>query len=166
MRYKQMTVQSGDKESSVRENSRDTVKTCRSGFEAAAVQQLLLRAPRNPNPESRIPAPVRFPTKLALCLVACGLCLAAINGCMVGPDYKPPTTPMPAKWYGPTSQPTSRPAPETNLVNWWKTFKDPEPHQPRRAGRRGQPRHQAGPEPNPPGPRPARHQPVAALADA
>jgi NodT family efflux transporter outer membrane factor (OMF) lipoprotein len=45
---------------------------------------------------------------------------------MVGPDYKPPTTTMPAKWYGPTSQPTSRPAPQAQLINWWTTFKDPQ----------------------------------------
>jgi NodT family efflux transporter outer membrane factor (OMF) lipoprotein len=44
---------------------------------------------------------------------------------MVGPDYKPPATTMPAKWYGPTSQPTSRPVPEAQLVKWWTTFKDP-----------------------------------------
>ncbi len=51
-------------------------------------------------------------------------------GCAVGPDYRPPTTDVPAAWSGVTgastpqsSVTTPRPA---QLAAWWRTFNDPE----------------------------------------
>lgn len=62
---------------------------------------------------------------LASCM--CGICLLALTGCMVGPDFHKPETTMPASWHGltPADTPTSVAAPrEIELVEWWKSFND------------------------------------------
>jgi len=59
--------------------------------------------------------------------------MAAIGGCAVGPNYRPPQTPTPSTWASlPTTQPagsTTRPAGLTtrpaDLADWWKTLHDP-----------------------------------------
>ncbi len=57
------------------------------------------------------------------------LCLMALSGCAVGPDYRPPDTKVPEAWYGlnnpgPASTSLAIPQPVT-LVEWWQTFRDP-----------------------------------------
>src|SRR2546423_9310739 len=61
-----------------------------------------------------------------------GLALAgfAVAGCSVGPNYKPPRTPMPAAFSDystPTTQPTTQPSISKGEVvsAWWTTFNDP-----------------------------------------
>lgn len=44
-----------------------------------------------------------------------------VDGCMVGPNYKPPQTSMPKGWIGTTGQPQAA----LDLVHWWNTFNDP-----------------------------------------
>ena len=57
-----------------------------------------------------------------------GVCLAALAGCMVGPDFRKPQTTLPPAWHGmapadfPTSVVTSGGA---EMVQWWKSFDDP-----------------------------------------
>jgi multidrug efflux system outer membrane protein len=50
-------------------------------------------------------------------------CLVLIAGCKVGPNFRPPQTPVPAEWVGPL--PPSPAAPEQNLARWWTVFDDP-----------------------------------------
>ncbi|MFA5866110.1 MAG: efflux transporter outer membrane subunit [Phycisphaerae bacterium] len=58
------------------------------------------------------------------------ICMAAVTGCSVGPNYRTPQTPTPKTWIGvkpagPTTRPagpTTRPA---NLAAWWKSLNDP-----------------------------------------
>jgi multidrug efflux system outer membrane protein len=53
------------------------------------------------------------------------LYLLAVTGCLVGPDFKPPQTQVPASWIeGATAQPPSA-AQFQDLVHWWTTFNDP-----------------------------------------
>ncbi|MGH8220657.1 MAG: efflux transporter outer membrane subunit [Steroidobacteraceae bacterium] len=54
----------------------------------------------------------------------CGSALALLAGCAVGPNYKPPGEPAPAKWAthlaaGESDAPTA-------LASWWRSFNDPE----------------------------------------
>ena len=61
-------------------------------------------------------------------LFVTGVCLAALAGCMVGPDFRRPETIPPAAWYGtaPADTPTSVVTPGvTEMVEWWKSFNDP-----------------------------------------
>ena len=60
--------------------------------------------------------------------------LLAVGGCMVGPDYRAPKTPVPdhfgATTQPVTTQPTTNPAStqpvaEVDLRRWWETFNDP-----------------------------------------
>jgi NodT family efflux transporter outer membrane factor (OMF) lipoprotein len=55
--------------------------------------------------------------------------LAMMSGCMVGPDYKPPQTPVPPAWSGPTNSTTNAAARLTvntaDLTRWWTNFQDP-----------------------------------------
>ncbi len=52
-----------------------------------------------------------------------------LAGCAVGPDFRPPETPVPAGWSGvgaDSAQQTSITTPQpAELVDWWKTFDDP-----------------------------------------
>jgi NodT family efflux transporter outer membrane factor (OMF) lipoprotein len=61
---------------------------------------------------------------------ALGVAPFAAAGCMVGPNYKPPVTTMPAT-YGestsaPTTEPTTFPATAPDEVRWWRQLGDPE----------------------------------------
>jgi NodT family efflux transporter outer membrane factor (OMF) lipoprotein len=49
---------------------------------------------------------------------------AALSGCIVGPDYKPPQMAVPAEW---TEAATAAPAgyPAVDLARWWEVFGDP-----------------------------------------
>jgi multidrug efflux system outer membrane protein len=49
------------------------------------------------------------------------------SACMVGPNYKPPVTRMPAHWEGDDEVTKSQAseAPNTNLAQWWRVFNDP-----------------------------------------
>jgi outer membrane protein, multidrug efflux system len=58
-----------------------------------------------------------------------GLCLLALFGCAVGPDFHKPETKMPAAWDGlnaslPSQKTVISPQP-VELVEWWKSFDDP-----------------------------------------
>ena len=50
------------------------------------------------------------------------LSMALLSGCMVGPDYRRPEMAAPEKWR--TRLPSGA-APEVQLKDWWKTFRDP-----------------------------------------
>lgn len=54
--------------------------------------------------------------------------MSAAAGCMVGPNYKPPATTMPATYRepipAPTTAPTSAPAAEPAETAWWRRFDD------------------------------------------
>ncbi|RON52274.1 hypothetical protein BK666_02570 [Pseudomonas frederiksbergensis] len=49
------------------------------------------------------------------------LCAMVLSGCMLGPDYKEPAVPIPAKWQAPLPHGAS----VTALANWWQQFNDP-----------------------------------------
>jgi multidrug efflux system outer membrane protein len=51
------------------------------------------------------------------------LCLVLLAGCKVGPNFKPPESPVPNQWIGPLP-PTPTPA-EADLARWWTQFEDP-----------------------------------------
>lgn len=51
--------------------------------------------------------------------------LAAMTGCTVGPDYKPPQTRVPAGWSGPTEAAGAEQAAVKNIAQWWTVFGDP-----------------------------------------
>jgi NodT family efflux transporter outer membrane factor (OMF) lipoprotein len=59
-----------------------------------------------------------------LCMV-----VPTISGCMVGPNYVPPRTTVPAEWAGgaeaPGGQPSVTTAAEPGLTRWWLQFNDP-----------------------------------------
>ena len=53
------------------------------------------------------------------------VCLLALAGCTVGPNYKPPQPNVPADWAGPKISAQGQAASEQELVNWWTKFQDP-----------------------------------------
>lgn len=65
-----------------------------------------------------------FTASKILCSI--GLLLAA--GCMVGPNFQPPQTAVPADWAGVTEQNSDYSIPTTSqpleLVEWWRGFED------------------------------------------
>jgi NodT family efflux transporter outer membrane factor (OMF) lipoprotein len=50
----------------------------------------------------------------------------AVAGCMVGVDYKKPKTESPKQYGEGHNGPTSQPATQVELTQYWKTFNDPE----------------------------------------
>src|SRR6187402_1713711 len=48
------------------------------------------------------------------------LCVAGLSGCVLGPDYQRPDTPVPAAWKQPTA--STAPIPDA----WWHLFGDDE----------------------------------------
>lgn len=58
-----------------------------------------------------------------------GICLVALAGCAVGPDFRKPDTGVPSKWQGLSGLQSSRETVITSapaeLVEWWKNFNDP-----------------------------------------
>lgn len=64
-------------------------------------------------------------------LVCCSIATVLITtGCMVGPNYKPPATTMPAAYReattASTTAPTSFDAESSSDVRWWRQFDDPQ----------------------------------------
>jgi outer membrane protein, multidrug efflux system len=59
---------------------------------------------------------------------ALGLALLTLSGCMVGPNYIPPTQTVPAGWVGVEKVPTGQPSVATtgmsDLTRWWRLFND------------------------------------------
>jgi outer membrane protein, multidrug efflux system len=49
--------------------------------------------------------------------------LVLLAGCMVGPDYRRPSVPLPAMWRG-AGRPAAAAAPSTDLAGWWHAFGD------------------------------------------
>jgi multidrug efflux system outer membrane protein len=62
-----------------------------------------------------------------LLLVAAVLLIVNVAGCMVGPNYRPPTMKIPAHWIGVDEQRTqgAQQATKTDLAKWWLAFDDP-----------------------------------------
>lgn len=61
-------------------------------------------------------------------IAAAAVLLAFSNGCMVGPNYSPPATTMPAA-YGELRSPSTAPATTeaaASEVRWWRRFDDPQ----------------------------------------
>ncbi|MBI5584536.1 MAG: efflux transporter outer membrane subunit [Deltaproteobacteria bacterium] len=62
-------------------------------------------------------------------IAAFGLVLLTAGGCLVGPDYKPPQMTVPDEWGGLAQEPEVQAARATtqcsDLVGWWREFKDP-----------------------------------------
>ncbi len=59
-----------------------------------------------------------------------GVCLIALAGCAVGPDFRKPETKLPALWHGagesPSFEEAARKAPQPlKIAEWWKSFNDP-----------------------------------------
>jgi NodT family efflux transporter outer membrane factor (OMF) lipoprotein len=50
-------------------------------------------------------------------------CLILLVGCKVGPNFKPPETPLPNTWVGPLPPPAT--SAEQDLAHWWTVFNDP-----------------------------------------
>jgi multidrug efflux system outer membrane protein len=51
------------------------------------------------------------------------ICLATLSSCMVGPNYQPPQTRVPADWSGAPAVPAT--LAENALARWWTLFEDP-----------------------------------------
>jgi multidrug efflux system outer membrane protein len=56
-------------------------------------------------------------------LQLCGslLLVAGVSGCMVGPNYRPPSVPVPDAW----GEASTQAAREAVTARWWTTFQDP-----------------------------------------
>jgi len=50
--------------------------------------------------------------------------LVLLGGCMVGPDYRRPSVPVPDRWRA-AGPPAAAPAQPTDLGGWWHAFGDP-----------------------------------------
>lgn len=60
------------------------------------------------------------------------LAMIGASGCLVGPNYRPPVTKLPARWEGAGELRAARPSPaaqtqatEASLATWWRAFDDP-----------------------------------------
>ncbi len=99
-----------------REMPRNNQRLRCAGWKAGAAEMNLMEI----NPKPNLWKPLRSLGLAAL--------LAALAGCMVGPDYQRPETKVPETWDGLSSvtqnQP-SKPATDTaTLVDWWDSFHD------------------------------------------
>jgi multidrug efflux system outer membrane protein len=70
------------------------------------------------------PWPKRIPRTVLGAVVGIGLTM--FTGCMVGPNFQRPETPVPSSWTGPTTAPAVQPAAfvEKELAQWWTVFDD------------------------------------------
>lgn len=61
------------------------------------------------------------------CVIACVSTVLAVSlgGCMVGPNFRPPQTPVPKDWVGTTTAPATQPADQVDITRWWTAFHDP-----------------------------------------
>jgi len=50
------------------------------------------------------------------------VCVLAIAGCTIGPDFQPPAAPVPPSW---TTGIEGQKNAAVDLVNWWTQFDDP-----------------------------------------
>ena len=67
----------------------------------------------------------RRQTRTGGCALIVCLYLMTVTGCLIGPDFKPPQTKVPAAWI---ETATAQPPPVAqfqDLVHWWTTFNDP-----------------------------------------
>jgi multidrug efflux system outer membrane protein len=73
------------------------------------------------------PALLSGPVGKWVLLIAAAMLIVAVVGCMVGPDYKPPATKLPAVWKGSDQQmkDAANQGPKTDLATWWQAFDDP-----------------------------------------
>ena len=66
---------------------------------------------------------------ISILVTTVGLAMWIVSGCMVGPNYIPPQTTVPAEWAGvakaPEGQPSVATAGESDLTQWWLQFNDP-----------------------------------------
>ena len=62
-----------------------------------------------------------------LFMIVAALLIVTVVGCMVGPDYKPPTMKLPAQWNGTDQQmkDAANQGTKTDLATWWQAFNDP-----------------------------------------
>ena len=60
-----------------------------------------------------------------ICGLVLLLCLILINGCAVGPDYKPIETTLPSTWAGPAPKSDTNTITEKDIACWWTAFNDP-----------------------------------------
>jgi outer membrane protein, multidrug efflux system len=63
---------------------------------------------------------MRHSSYTLLC-ISC-ICTLAITGCTVGPNFQPPTTPVPSSW---TTGIEGQKNNSVDLVHWWTQFDDP-----------------------------------------
>jgi outer membrane protein, multidrug efflux system len=61
--------------------------------------------------------------KFKLTLIAA--CIASAAGCAVGPNYSPPTLPLPQTWIAPAEFATAHDGDTTKLKDWWASWGDP-----------------------------------------
>jgi NodT family efflux transporter outer membrane factor (OMF) lipoprotein len=54
------------------------------------------------------------------------LCVAALHGCMVGPDYARPSAPVPAAYKEAADWKIAQPSDDAPRGNWWEAFRDPD----------------------------------------
>src|SRR5450631_1816850 len=64
----------------------------------------------------------RMSAKMALPI----LCVAALCGCMVGPDYVRPAAPVPAVFKEAAGWKVAQPSDDAPRGNWWEAFNDPD----------------------------------------
>jgi multidrug efflux system outer membrane protein len=57
-------------------------------------------------------------------LLVC-VCMLALSGCAVGPDFHRPKISSPSSWFGPTAQMRFDASRQAELIRWWTTFNDP-----------------------------------------
>lgn len=57
--------------------------------------------------------------------VRIALCLLLLNGCTVGPDYRPPDVVTPAQWRAPVPASAAAATDAEVLASWWEQFHDP-----------------------------------------
>ena len=66
---------------------------------------------------------------VSVSVAAISLAVFVVSGCMVGPDYHPPSPIVPTEWVGvvktPTEQPSIVTAQPADLTQWWRQFNDP-----------------------------------------
>jgi len=75
---------------------------------------------------SRPVSPLRSLGKLLL-MIAAALLIVTVVGCMVGPNYRPSATTLPARWNGidQQMQQAQNDGVKTDLATWWQSFDDP-----------------------------------------
>jgi len=68
---------------------------------------------------------MRQEKNITISLIVTCVCMLALSGCMVGPDFHRPKISSPSSWFGPTPQMRFDTARQAELIRWWTTFNDP-----------------------------------------